>query len=205
MVYAFPEEKDLWARYAEIRAESLRNDGGGREATEFYRAHREAMDAGAVVAWPERHNEDELSAIQHAMNLKLQDEAAFWAEYQNEPLPEDEGDADMLTADDIAAKTNGLPRGEVPVGCDHVTMFIDVQQKLLFFAGGGLGERLHRLRGRLRHLPRPEAALLHAARRAAHAGQGGARRGAGGLDLRRAGEADGDSIWPGSGGATTAP
>ena len=133
MVYAFPEEKDLWARYAEIRAESLRNDGGGREATEFYRAHREAMDAGAVVAWPERHNEDELSAVQHAINLKLQDEAAFWAEYQNEPLPEDEGDADMLSADDVAAKTNGLPRGTVPVGCDHVTMFIDVQQKLLFF------------------------------------------------------------------------
>ncbi len=95
--------------------------------------HREAMDAGAVVAWPERHNEDELSAVQHAMNLKLQDEAAFWAEYQNEPLPEDEGDADMLSADDVAAKTNGLPRGTVPVGCDHVTMFIDVQQKLLFF------------------------------------------------------------------------
>ncbi len=133
MVYSFPEEKDLWARYAEIRAESLRNDGGGREATEFYRQHREEMDVGAVVAWPERHNEDELSAVQHAMNLKLQDEAAFWAEYQNEPLPEDEGDADMLSADDVAAKTNGLPRGTVPVGCDHVTMFIDVQQKLLFF------------------------------------------------------------------------
>lgn len=36
--------------------------------------------------WPERFNHDELSAIQHAMNLKLQDEAAFFAEYQNEPL-----------------------------------------------------------------------------------------------------------------------
>jgi hypothetical protein len=23
------------------------------------------------------------------MNLKLQDEVAFWSEYQNEPLPED--------------------------------------------------------------------------------------------------------------------
>ena len=47
------------------------------------------MDDGAVVAWPERFNHDELSAVQHAMNLRLQDERAFWAEYQNEPLPED--------------------------------------------------------------------------------------------------------------------
>ena len=39
-----------------------------------------------MIAWPERFNHDELSAIQHAMNLKLQDERAFWAEYQNEPL-----------------------------------------------------------------------------------------------------------------------
>jgi len=37
---------------------------------------------GSVVSWPERFNHDELSAIRHAMNLKLQDEAAFFAEYQ---------------------------------------------------------------------------------------------------------------------------
>jgi hypothetical protein len=39
------------------------------------------MDAGAEVAWPERFKHDEVSAIQHAMNLKLQDEAAFFAEH----------------------------------------------------------------------------------------------------------------------------
>jgi len=133
MVYAFPENEKLWADYAQIRADSLRNDGDGKEATEFYHEHQEAMDAGAVVAWAERHNNDELSAVQHAMNLKLQDEAAFWAEYQNEPLPEDEGDSDMLTAEEIAAKTNGMKRSVVPIGCNHVTMFIDVQQKLLFY------------------------------------------------------------------------
>jgi hypothetical protein len=41
----------------------------------------------AAVAWPERFNHDEFSAVQHAMNLKLQDERTFWVEYQNEPLP----------------------------------------------------------------------------------------------------------------------
>lgn len=132
LVYAFPSNEKLWDKYAQIRADSFRNDGDGREATEFYRKHRKEMDAGAVIAWPQRHNEDELSAIQHAMNLRLQDERAFWAEYQNQPLPQDEGDSDQLTADAIAAKTNGHPKHVIPIGASHLTMFIDVQGKLLF-------------------------------------------------------------------------
>ncbi len=132
LVYAFPDNEKLWDEYARIRADSFRNDGDGREATEFYRKHRSEMDAGAVIAWPQRHNEDELSAIQHAMNLRLQDERAFWAEYQNEPLPQDEGDSEQLSADAVAAKTNGHPRGQIPIGANHLTMFIDVQGKMLF-------------------------------------------------------------------------
>jgi len=132
MVYAFPANEKFWQQYAEIRADSLRNDGDGSTATEFYRQNREAMDAGAIVAWPQRHNPDELSAIQHAMNLKLRDEAAFFAEYQNEPVQEKEGQG-QLTADEIAAKLNGHARAIVPLGCTELTMFIDVQQKALFW------------------------------------------------------------------------
>ena len=54
MVYSFPTDGKLWARYAEIRADSLRAERGLADATEFYRQHREEMDAGAAVAWPER-------------------------------------------------------------------------------------------------------------------------------------------------------
>ena len=85
------------------------------------------------MAWAERFNHDELSAIQHAMNLKLQDEAAFFAEYQNEPLPEDTGTEDELTPEQIAGKTNRMPRRAVPIGCNHLTMFVNVQVSLLFF------------------------------------------------------------------------
>jgi hypothetical protein len=70
----------MWQRYAEIRAEGMRGGDGGEAATEYYRQNQNAMDAGSIVAWPERFNYDKLSAIQHAMNLKLQDEAAFFAE-----------------------------------------------------------------------------------------------------------------------------
>ncbi len=133
LVYSFPTNEKLWQRYAELRAESFRRGNHGEEATEFYRQNRKAMDAGAAVAWPERYNPDELSAIQHAMNLKLQDERAFWAEYQNEPLPEESAQNEDLSADQIAAKLNRMRRGEVPIGCNHLVMFVDVQQSLLFF------------------------------------------------------------------------
>jgi Terminase large subunit gpA, endonuclease domain len=137
MVYSFPSDDKLWSRYAEIRAESFRAGNAGEEATTFYGENREAMDAGALIAWEQRFNHDELSAIQHAMNLKLQDEAAFFAEYQNEPLPEDTADTDELSADQIAGKVNRLGRGEVPLGVQHVTMFIDVQATLLFYVVAG--------------------------------------------------------------------
>lgn len=133
MVYTFPVNDKLWAKYAEVRADALRESQGLGPATDFYRQHREEMDEGSVAAWPERFNHDELSAIQHAMNLKLQDEAAFFAEYQNEPLPETTALDDELTMDDIASKVNGRRRGDVPLACDHLTMFVDVQQKMLFF------------------------------------------------------------------------
>jgi len=133
MVYDFPTDEALWSRYAEVRADGLRSDRGIAEATRFYRAHRESMDAGARIAWPERYNHDEASAIQHAMNLRLQDEAAFFAEYQNEPLPDVEPDDELLTADQIAAKVSGHRRGLVPLGCTHLTMFVDVQGKALYW------------------------------------------------------------------------
>src|SRR4029453_10797924 len=56
MVYAFPTNEKLWAKYAEVRGESLRSEHGLTDATTFYKANREAMDEGAIIAWPERFN-----------------------------------------------------------------------------------------------------------------------------------------------------
>ncbi len=87
MVYEFPKNMKLWEQYADIRAESLRTEGNIQQATDFYAKHRAEMDEGAKVSWEARFNPDEISALQHAMNLKLQDEIAFASEYQNDPLP----------------------------------------------------------------------------------------------------------------------
>lgn len=48
------------------------------------------------------------------MNLKLIDEGAFWAEYQNEPLPEDLGTEEQLTTAGIVNKLNGHTKDIVP-------------------------------------------------------------------------------------------
>ena len=133
MVYKFPKNMKLWEQYADIRSEALRTDGNFDAATEFYKAHRAEMDEGAVVSWEARYNHDEISALQHAMNLKLQDETAFQSEYQNDPLPEDTEDDGLLSVDEIAGKVNGLAHEKVPIACDKLTMFIDVQKALLFY------------------------------------------------------------------------
>ncbi len=133
MVYRFPKNMKLWEEYADIRSEALRTDGNFDAATEFYKAHRTEMDEGAEVSWEARYNHDEISALQHAMNLKLQDETAFQAEYQNDPLPEDTEDDSLMSVDEIAGKVNGLAHNRVPLTCDKLTMFIDVQKALLFY------------------------------------------------------------------------
>lgn len=140
MIYKFPINEKLWEQYAQIRADSLRAERGIKDATEFYVANRAAMDDGSEVAWKARFNTDEASALQHAMNLKLQDNVAFFSEYQNDPIPEIAEDDGVLTAEQIARKLNGVPRSVVPIGVSRLTMFIDVQGKMLFYTVVGWEE-----------------------------------------------------------------
>jgi hypothetical protein len=134
LVYAWPTATKLWEQYAAVRADGLRNDRGTREATEFYRENQAVMDEGSQVAWRERFNPDEISALQHAMNLR-QDlgDAAFFAEYQNDPPKPISDELATLTADQIADKVNRIPRGLAPAGSTALTAFIDVQEELLYW------------------------------------------------------------------------
>jgi phage terminase large subunit GpA-like protein len=66
------------------------------------------------------------------VNLKLRDEEAFLAEYQNEPLSEQAED-DILTSDQVADRFNGRSRKLVPASATHLTAFIDVHDRLLYY------------------------------------------------------------------------
>jgi hypothetical protein len=141
LVYSFPTNSGLWDQYADIRKNYSKDVEGDQarahaEATEFYRNNREAMDAGAVVAWEGRYNSDEISALQSAMNLKIRDEGAFFAEYQNEPIEEKVDTVQPLSMDAIASRINRVPRGRVARGRNVLTAMIDVQKDYLFWGVG---------------------------------------------------------------------
>ena len=133
LVYEWSPADDLWGQYAELRRQGQRDGAGTAEADAFYAANREAMDAGSRVAWPERHNDDELSAIQHAWNLRIdRGESAFFAEYQNQPLADDIA-SDKLDKRSLALRAVPPGRAVVPAGHNALTAFVDVQEKLLFW------------------------------------------------------------------------
>lgn len=130
----------LWQEYAKIRRSFDRSIPGdqqraAREATEFYHAHREEMDAGAEVAWEGAYDrETELSATQHAYNLFFDDPPdVFASQCQIEPVQELPAGVQPLTAIDICRKLSGLARGEVHSDAAHLTAAIDVHGDVLYW------------------------------------------------------------------------
>jgi hypothetical protein len=149
MVLSMPKRlDDLWlGKYAEIRRAYDRSTPGDREraiaaSTGFYKANREAMDEGCVVAWPGIPLEEgEISAIQHAMNILIDDGAdVFESECQNEPRRVRAAGITILSLKDLAGKTTGIGRERVPEGASHVVFHIDVHDTLLYWTLAAVGE-----------------------------------------------------------------
>jgi predicted phage terminase large subunit-like protein len=81
-VHRWPDWMDLWVEW-ERRATNLADPDRGEIARRFYEANRTAMDAGAVVYWPDRWS---LVAL---MNRRAEiGPAAFDTEYQGVPSVE---------------------------------------------------------------------------------------------------------------------
>ena len=128
LVYKWPDAAEMWDRYREIRREEMLNVEGSGRSTAFYSGNRAEMDAGAVVASPEMHDEQELSAIQHAFNLLMRvGERAFMAEYQNDPQKESHSTYE-LTVSRVASNLNGMRRGAVSQQHNIVTVGADINR-----------------------------------------------------------------------------
>lgn len=137
---------DLWlTKYRELR-NTFDGDTVGdqarahREAMAFYKEHREEMDAGCVVSWEACFDpETECSAIQHAYNALIDDgEEVFASEFQQQPLA-NEAKTAALSGDDVRARIVNVPRWIAPTGIDTLTAFVDVQEKVLYWAVVGWG------------------------------------------------------------------
>lgn len=105
------------------------------EANAFYASRRAEMDAGAVVTWEHCHDDGELSAVQHAYNILIDDgDAVFASECQNDPLRATDGDFVPLKQEHLIARVNGLDRGLLPHWTELVTAFVDVHDNVLYWA-----------------------------------------------------------------------
>lgn len=133
-----PERVDMWDEYVQLRVTDMQNgDKFGRNAHNFYLENREKMEAGAVVANPNRFDasilpdgsQAELSSLQHYYNevARLGPEAVA-TEYDNDP-PEEMGIVESgITASRIQMRLSGYPRGIVPPGAVALTQGIDLRK-----------------------------------------------------------------------------
>lgn len=133
LLYEEPTNKKLWDEYATLRLRGFKEGVGLSLATAFYAQNRAEMDKGSRVAWPQRFNSDEISALQHCMNLQFTNKAAFLSEYQNEPLPAHKGAGAELQPDNIQGRLSGIPHCIIPDEATRLVSFIDVQKKLLYY------------------------------------------------------------------------
>lgn len=127
-----PTRLDLWEEYVSLRKSDWRE--GTNLAHELYVANREAMDAGAVVANPNRYTTGQLSALQFYYDQVARiGPVAVATEYDNDP-PEDVGPLDNgISPRMIQRQVSGFLLGIIPPGCVALTQGVDVGKSKLHY------------------------------------------------------------------------
>lgn len=129
VISKFPDNKDLWDEYIEIRKMAQQDgDETARKATDFYLANRDAMDQGAEVTNEHRFNKQtEVSSLQCAYNF-ICDRGfeAFAAECQNDPVPDDDIETIGLTPRIVQSRLHFDEKGVIPKSSDTITVGIDI-------------------------------------------------------------------------------
>jgi hypothetical protein len=124
-ITAMPANMDAWDAYGERRRLALAEDSEDRVNAD-YEEHRSELEAGAVVSWPERIKDGDLTALQSAMHAYLDNPRGFWAELQNEPkLPAMAAGVKELSPAEVAKRLSGSERRVVPRECSRVTAGFD--------------------------------------------------------------------------------
>lgn len=127
-----PDRMDLWEEYIDLKKLDWKD--GTDKAHEFYVANRDAMDAGAEVANPNRYSHGELSALQFYFNevARIGPEAVA-AEYDNDPIDESEINESQITASLVGRRISGLAHKELPANDHKLVAFVDVMDRFLSY------------------------------------------------------------------------
>lgn len=78
-IIQWPDAMDLWEQWEEVYLNE-----GKKSSDKFYKKHRKAMDAGAIVSWPS------MRPLLMLMELRADDSDSFDTEYQNDPGSSDD-------------------------------------------------------------------------------------------------------------------
>ena len=134
LLESMPSNMESWDKYSLVRDQEFRNGGDGSLANQRYLDNREEMDKGAEPSWIYRKLQDDISAIQFAMNVYYDTPDAFHSEFQNEPKHDHLVSGDILEPAQIANRLSSVPHKIVPTESDLITSFIDVHDNLLYWA-----------------------------------------------------------------------
>jgi len=77
-IISWPKRMDLWDAFGEI-IKDRRDPNRFQKAMEFYEAHKEEMDEGAEILWPQR-----FTLVDHMTEFYLEGKKTFMLERQNE-------------------------------------------------------------------------------------------------------------------------
>jgi hypothetical protein len=129
-----PVNQEAWDKYKEIYNEVLQMEEPDFSiSNNYYLEHRTILDEGGIASWLERFKEDEVSAIQSAMHVKLKDPAVFYSEYQNDPQEEGESDYRISTKM-VLESLNGLKKNESDDTHNIETVSVDLNDYALNWA-----------------------------------------------------------------------
>lgn len=134
--------EDWWlGKYAALRsafdpADAASQEQAHAQANALYAAEQNLADDGCVVTWEHiALRPGELSAIQHAYNMLIDNGAeVFASECQMCPDHKRPEGIDPLTAPEIARRVNGFKRGAVPTEAVALTGGIDVHDDVLYWS-----------------------------------------------------------------------
>jgi hypothetical protein len=133
MLREFPVNMQLWHEWSDIVRTSLENDLPLDEAHAFYSEHRETLDEGAEVYWEARIQPGFVSAIETAMYFYFRNPHGFASEYQNEPEEVQSSDLEFPSKETMRTQCHTCERLLVPRDAVHLTSFVDVQKKVLYY------------------------------------------------------------------------
>ena len=131
---SMPENMDMWRKYRDIRAESLRIHGDNRDGTAFYVEHRTEMDVGVQPDDENDYEKDQISATQYAMDQWCENEPGFWCEHQNQPDLAMAVQNDLITPADVVEKSDTkMEQFTLPSESVVLTAHIDVGLNVLWW------------------------------------------------------------------------